>query len=144
MNLLEQAGDSAITIHVDFLGRGHLGQTGHGHDVAGKGHNKARSGTDLQVADRDGEALRSPQQGLVVREGVLGFGHADGQLTEAQLSELLDLLFGIGGEDCFVAVIHLLYNSIQLLLDGGLLIIDEGEPVGLPAQPDHLDRKSVV
>ena len=69
------------------------------------------------------EAAGRAQQGLVVGEGVLGLGHADGQVAEAQVGELLGLLLGVGGEHHPLAVIHLLHNGVQLLLDGGLGII---------------------
>ena len=53
---LEQAGDGAVLVHVDLLGGGNLGQTGHGHDLAGEGHKEACARTDLDITHGDGKA----------------------------------------------------------------------------------------
>ena len=62
-NRLEQAGDLAGLVHVNALSGGNLGQTGHGHDVAGLGHQEAGAGVDLHLADGDLEAAGSTQLG---------------------------------------------------------------------------------
>ena len=73
---LEQSGDLAVLVHVDALGGRDLRKTGHGHDVAGEGHQEAGAGRDLQVAHGDGKALGRAQKGGVIGEGLLGLGHA--------------------------------------------------------------------
>ena len=84
------------------------------------------------------KAHRSAQLGLIVREGILGLGHADGHLVVAQLGQGLDLLFCVGREVHGVTMIDLLDNGLDLLLDGQIQLIGEGEVVGLIAQADDL------
>ena len=52
----KQAGDSAVLVYVHLFGRGHFGQAGHGHDVAGEGDQEPGAGGHLNIAYRDGEA----------------------------------------------------------------------------------------
>ena len=138
MPVLKQAGDSAVLVYVHLFGRRHFGQAGQGHDVAGEGDQEPGAGGHLNIAYRDGEAPGRAQQGGVIREGVLSLGHADGQGAKAQLSELRRLLLGGGGEHHAVAVIDLRYDSGQLVLNGGVQLVGEGEVVGRIAEADDL------
>src|SRR5699024_4565698 len=138
----EQSGDLAGLVHVDALGGGHLGQSGHGHDLTGQGYQEASAGGDLHVPNGNGEAAGSAQLGLVVAAGGLGLGHAAGHLVVAQLGQSLDLLLSIGGEVHAVAVVDLLNDGFDLLLDGQIQLVSEGEVVGLFAQTDNFLSQS--
>ena len=66
--ILEQTGDPAVFVNIDLFSSGSLGQTGHGHNVAGKSNDEARTGGNLQIANGNGEIFGSAQQALVIRE----------------------------------------------------------------------------
>ena len=90
----EQTHDLSVLVHVDALGGGRFGQTGHGHDVTGEDDHKAGSCGDLHVFDGDREVLGCAEFGGIIRKAVLRFGDADRAVSEAQLLERFDLLFG--------------------------------------------------
>ena len=58
---LKQTRDYAVCVNVNPLRGGHLGQSGHGHNVAGLNHDKTGASRHLHLADRDGEALGTAQ-----------------------------------------------------------------------------------
>ena len=134
----EQSGDLAVFVHIDLFSGGDLGQTGHGHDVPSEGHQEAGAGGHLYIPDCDSKTVRGAQKALVIREGILRLGHADGQIAAAQLGELLDLLFGGGREDHAVAVIDLFHDGGQLVLNGLLQFIGKAEVVLRLTQTDDL------
>ena len=80
----------------------------------------------------------------VVREGVLGLGHADRQVAETLLLELLELLEGTRGVVDAVRVVDLGGDGRDLVLDGGLHVIGEAEVVGLLAQAHDLLGKGAT
>ena len=84
-----------------------LRQPRHGENIARQRYNKARTGRDTQLADRDAESRWTPELGLIIREGLLRLGHADRHLVEAELSELLGLLLGVAGEHHAVSAVDL-------------------------------------
>ena len=134
----EQADDATVFVNVDLLSGGNLGQTGHGHDVAGQRNDKACAGRDLQVANGDGKVLGRAQQGLIVGEGILRLGHADRQGGKTKVRELLRLLLGAGGQHNVLAVIDLGDNGLKLFFNGQLVFISIAEVAcGIAlAQPD--------
>ena len=54
---LEQAGDVAVVVDVDVLGRGDLGQARHGQNATGQRDHKVGAGGNLELTYRDAEAL---------------------------------------------------------------------------------------
>ena len=54
----EQAGDAAVGVDVDGLGRRFLGQAGHEHDLAADGHHEAGAGRQKDAVDIDVEVAR--------------------------------------------------------------------------------------
>ena len=85
----EQAADVAVFINIDVVGSGRFRQPRHFHDGAGDGDDKSRTGGNLHFADVQREALRAAERFRVVRERVLGFRHADGQVAVAQFFQIL-------------------------------------------------------
>ena len=139
---LEEAGDDAVLVDVDALGSRDFRQTGHGHDITGEGDDEAGAGGDLQVADRDPEVFRCALLGRVIGEGVLGLGHADGHLVEAELFELFQLLRSLVDEVDTVGMVDLRGDGIELVHDGSVLIIAELEVRGLFAETDDFFGQS--
>ena len=45
----EQPADPSVLVHVDLLRGGDLGQTLHGEDIAGQGHDEARAGRSKKL-----------------------------------------------------------------------------------------------
>ena len=99
-----------------------LGQARHGHDVAGERHHEAGAGSDLDVPHRDTEALGRAQALGVVGEGVLGLGHADGQVGEALLLDLGHLLLRGRGEVNAVGVVDATRDGLDAARDTGRLV----------------------
>ena len=92
-------------------------------------------------ADMDHKACGSPEQLRVVREGVLGLGHADGQISLAQGGDVLDGLFGGGGVLDPVGSVDLPCDGLDLGLDGLVQFIERVEVRGLLAGGDDLFRQ---
>ena len=115
---LEQAGDFAVFVHVDLLGGGDPGQAGHGHDIPGEGDDEAGAGAHLQVANGDLKALGGPQQGGVVGEGVLGLGHANRHIPEAEGFQLGDFFLSRRFEDDAIGMIDTLCDSFDFFFNG--------------------------
>ena len=80
-----------LGVHVDAFGGGALGESGHPDDVAGERDEEPGTGGDLDVADGQGEAPRTAAELGVIRERVLGLGHADRQLAVAEPGGLAEL-----------------------------------------------------
>ena len=134
-----------MLVHVDLFGGGDLGQAGHGEDVAGEGNQEAGAGGDLNVPHGDGEVLRGTQELGVIGEGILGLGHADGQVIKAEVGELLELLLRGGGDDDAVSVIDLGSDGVELVLNAVVDVVDELEVVGLVAQAhDFLSQRKTA
>ena len=100
----EQAGDLSVFVYVDFFGGRDFGKPGHRHDISGQGDDEAGAGGDLQIPDRDCEALGRTQECSVIGEGILSFGHTDGEPAKAQFCKLLRLLLRIWSENDTVGV----------------------------------------
>ena len=111
-NELEQAGDLAVLVDVDALGSGHLGQTRHGHHIASQGNNKACTSGDLQSTHCHFKVLRSTQQLLVIREGILSLCHTDGTVAKSHSLQLFRLLLRVACKDNSLSPVDLLYNLI--------------------------------
>ena len=112
---LEQPRNLSIVVHIDAECGRFLRQARHGHDGSGEGYDKACAGVDEDIADADVEALRAAQFGLVVREGVLGFCHADRQIAEAQVGELIKHLLGSRVEVDSVGAVDFSGDGVDLL-----------------------------
>ena len=89
---LEQPHDLSAFQDVDLVGGRDLGQARHPHDLSGQGHQEPGAGGQLHFPDRDLEARGAPQLLGVVAEGVLGLGHADGQVPKAGLLQGVELV----------------------------------------------------
>ncbi len=135
-SFLEEAGDDAVLIDVDALGGRDFRQAGHGHDVTGEGDDEAGAGGDFEVADRDAEIFRCALLGRVIGEGVLGLGHADRHLVEAELFELLELLRSLFDQVHAVGMVDLRSDGFQFFHDGGILVVAELEVRRLFAETD--------
>ena len=83
-----KAGDLAIFSDIDPLGGGNIGETRHGHDVPAIDHHEPCPGADRRIGHDQGETLGPTQKLRIVGEGVLGFGYADRQPSEASLLQL--------------------------------------------------------
>ena len=89
---LKESSDLAVLGHVDALSSGHLGQAGHGDDIAREGHDEARARIQAHLADVQREALGRTQRLGIVGEGILGLGDADRRLRPALSLEVCQLL----------------------------------------------------
>lgn len=119
---------------VDGFGGGDFGQGGHAHHGAGEGDEEAGSVGDFEVAHGDVEVARATGFGGVVGEGILGFGHADGQISQASLSELLEACLRLGGEDDAARAVDAGGDGGELFHDGCGGFVKEGEWGGLAGE----------
>src|SRR5690606_41060546 len=55
---LEEADDVAVLVEADLVGGGHLGQSRHGHDLAGDDDDELGAGSEPHLAHRDNVAAR--------------------------------------------------------------------------------------
>ena len=93
----EQADDPAgLDVDVDVDRGRALGQAGHGAHLAEQRVQVPGAGGGTDVADRHAEAARTALERRVVAQRQVGLGHAERQLVEALLGELLDLGLGLG------------------------------------------------
>ena len=90
--------------------------------------------SDFEVADGDFEVARATGFGGVVGEGVLGFGHADGQVSQASLSELLEACLRLRGENDAARAVDAGGDGGELFHDGGGGVVKEGEWGGLAGE----------
>ena len=128
---LEQSGDVAVFVHVDFFGGRYFRQTGHFHDAAADGDDEARAGRQGQAADGDGEAARTAQKFGVVAERILRFRHAHRQFVQAQFFQRRDFRACFGTEVYIGRAVDFLRDGAQLVGDAVVDIIGVGEIVGL-------------
>ena len=126
---LEQSADLSSLVYIDSLCSRYLGQTRHGHDLAGQGYDKACACGNLQVAYRYLEIGRRAQLLLVVGQAVLGLCYADRAVAKSERFQLLRLLLSVRCQDNSLAAVDLLYDLVQLILDASLQLIGEGEAV---------------
>ena len=134
----EQSDDTAVFCDVDAFCGGNLGKTGHGHDVAGQNDDEACACGDLDVADGDGEAFGCAEELLVIGEAVLRFCHANGKLVKAECSQSSDLLLCSGFDGNALATVNAGDDLGDLFFEGILVIVCEGEIVGLFAETNDL------
>src|SRR6202035_4261252 len=74
---------------------GLLAQTGHQLDIAGQGHDEARTSGRIYVAHWQREAARAAFQRGVVREGEVGLRHAHWQRSHPALGQPVDALLAL-------------------------------------------------
>src|SRR5450756_1507872 len=128
----EQADDAAgLDVDVDVDGSRPLGQARHGAHLAEQRVQVPGAGGRPDVADRHAVAARPALERRVVTERQVRLGHAQRQLVQALLRELLDLGLGLGQVVHAVGAVDLGGDGLDLLLDGGLERIEELEVAAL-------------
>src|SRR6266849_8657382 len=102
---LEQPHDASVGADVDRVGRRHLGQAVHGHDVTADRDNELRAGRQPDLAHRH-DVIAGRALGVGIgREAELGLGDADRYLAKAHRLELRELVaHGLGHVDVLGAV----------------------------------------
>ena len=95
---LEQADGVAVRADVDVQRGGLRAEARHLHDVAAQRDEPAGARVGADVADVDLEALRRAEELRVGGQRQLRLGHADGEVRQAVLRELVDLLRATGAE----------------------------------------------
>lgn len=110
----------AGAVGFETFGGGDFGQGGHTHHFAGEGDEKPGPVGKFEFAYGDGEAFGSTQQFGVVREGFLGFGHANGEFTKTEPFEFGQLFRGVRGEVDVVGSVDPLGDGTDLF-DCGLI-----------------------
>ena len=91
--ILEKSCNLSFVIDIHVFGSRFLRQAGHGQDVAGKRYDKAGTGGDAQFSYGDGKAFGAANLRGIVGQGILGLGHADGHLVEAEFLDFDELFF---------------------------------------------------
>ena len=114
---LEQTRDPSILIDIDLLCRRHLRKSWHRHDVAGQRYDEACTRGYFQVADSYRKVLRCAEQLRIVRKAILRLRHTDRIVTKSKLSQAFCLLLCCIREYNAIAVVDLLHDRIQFLLD---------------------------
>ena len=79
----EEAGHLSVVVDVDRLGRGFLGKSWHGHDVAADGDDEPRPGEETRLVDVQREPRRAAALLRIVRKRVRCLGDDDRQVAEA-------------------------------------------------------------
>ena len=107
--------DLALGADVDRVGRRHLRQARHGHDLTADRHDELGAGREPHLAHRNREAGRRALGVRVGRERILRLGDADRQLAEAHLFPGLELVLHrlVGGG--VVGAIDFLGDGADLL-----------------------------
>ena len=129
--MLEQSRNLSVIINIHILSSRFLGQTGHGQDIAGKRYDKACSGGDSEFSYGYGKACGTTNLCGIIREGVLGFGHADGHFVKAEFLDFGELFLCCRGEGDAVSAVDFLGGGIGALCDYAANILHFGKyPAG--------------
>ena len=112
---LEQAGDFAVSIHIDINGSRNLGQAGHGHNAAHNNNNEAGTCRQANVTNIHGKAFRCSQQGGIITEGILGLCNAYRQVAVAQLFDFGQCLLSGSAPAYILCTVNLLSNGENLV-----------------------------
>ena len=110
--------DVAGGIDVDSSRCGFGWERRHGLDVTGEGIDVASSSGQANASDRKPKAKRSTEQRGVVRERILSFGDADGELIESLQVKTLELPSGVRRKLDSVGAVHLRRNRRDLVGHG--------------------------
>lgn len=124
---LEQAGDVAVVVDVDVLGRGNFGQARHGQNAAGQRDHKVGAGGNLELAYGDAEALGSAQRLGVVAKAVLRLGHAHRQVAKAVLAQLGELALGGRRKVDAIGAVDLSGNGLEGVGNIGTVLVGKLE-----------------
>ena len=89
------------------------------------GHREARARGQAHLAHRHGEVFGRGQERRVVREAVLRFRHAHGQVPVAVFLELGQRFRRRGLEHDVLRMVHALREAAQLVRDGRVLFVGE-------------------
>ncbi len=107
------------------------GQAGHGHDIAGKRDDKARTGGKPDLADRNPEAGRSSDPGWIVSQRILCLRHANRNPVKAGGFQIPDrLLRGVRKIDA-VGPVHATRDCAYLFGNRAFNVVQEPEIHGL-------------
>jgi len=134
-----QPGGLACGEYPDPGCRGHLGQAGHGDDVAADGDDKAGARREPKFVHRDGEAAGPAAQVGAVRERERRLGDAHGQLVEAVLIESLEVVQRGAVEIDAVGAVDLGGDGLELLADRRVERVEKAQrpAFALRRRPDN-------
>ncbi len=93
-------------VDVDVINAGPSGQAGHGGHWSDQRKQESGSNGRPHIPDRKDESGRSALEGRIGAEGVLGLGHADGQVVEALALVAVDGRPGPNVIKLFLSVVY--------------------------------------